>query len=73
MNTFHLRIEPGAYIPRAGGSIHMQGLAGIYLVKIKHILKREVNLIDGAILMKVQGTKRLIPVIGYSPIHEEAK
>ena len=60
MNTFHLRIEPGAYIPRSGEAIHMQGLAGVYLVKIKHILKREVHPGDGAILMKVQGTKRLV-------------
>ena len=58
VKTFHLRIEPGHYVPRAGESIHMRGLAGVYRVSIKHILKREVHPDDGAILMKVQGTKR---------------
>jgi len=38
----------------------MQGLAGVYEVKIKNILKREVHPTDGAILMKVQGTKKLL-------------
>jgi hypothetical protein len=60
MTTFHLRIEPGHYVPRASESILMQGFGGVYRVKIKHILKREVHPDDGAILMKVQGTKRLV-------------
>lgn len=66
MQTIHLRIEPGDYVPRAGEAIHMEGWAGTYLVKIKHILAREVHPDDGAILMKVQGTKRLV-----EPKHEQ--
>jgi hypothetical protein len=64
MTTFHLRIEPGHYVPREGETIHMQGLAGIYLVKIEHILTREVHPDDGAILMKVQGTKQVVQEAG---------
>ena len=60
MKTLYLRFEPGKYVPREGETISMQGLAGTYRVKIKHILFREVHPKDGAILMKVQGTKRLV-------------
>ncbi len=60
MQTIHLRIEPGHYVPRAGESVQFEGFAGIYLVKIKNILERSVHPDDGAILMKVQGTKRLV-------------
>ncbi len=60
MKTIHLRFESTERLPLKGEKVRMQGLAGVYEVKIKNILKREVHPTDGAILMKVQGTKKLL-------------
>ena len=61
MQTIHLRIEKGHYLPSKGETIDMQGRAGVYLVRIKHVLKAESHPTDeGVVLMKVQGTKRLM-------------
>ena len=60
MQTIHLRIEPGGYIPRKGETVHFEGFAGTYLVRVKNILSWEKHPTDGAILLKVQGTKRLV-------------
>ena len=61
MQTIHLRIEKGHYLPSKGETIDMQGRAGVYLVRIKHVLTAETHPTDkGVVLMKVQGTKRLV-------------
>lgn len=59
MQTINLRIEKGYYIPSKGETIDMQGRSGIYLVRIKHVMTAE-RIDDGVVLMKVQGTKRLV-------------
>jgi hypothetical protein len=60
MATLHLRFEPGQEVPTAGQNVIMGGMAGKYRVHISKVLESKQHPTDGATLLKVRGTKKLI-------------
>lgn len=58
ITTLYLRFESSQPLPRAGDCILMQGWAGLYQIRIRHVLVcREEG--DGATVLKVQATRHL--------------
>lgn len=60
MADLNLRFERGETLPKIGEDFYMQGMAGIYRVRISRIMGVRWHPEDDAILLEVKATRELI-------------